>query len=493
MRDLYRRDDGVGLILVIGIAAMVFGLTFTAVAMASSALTQSRVRNNFELSLTAAEDGIDVALARLQRAYDERNDDFPIPGPQTDSQCIADVIPQEATFVSADAERDWAKRELTALAAAHPECIEQTASGEYLVIKPATPPDASGEYQGFGRVYSMGWSPSRTANERSQRLIKVEYLFLPYAPSHAILTSGSLDLSASTLVTTAAGFTPSLAQVHANGVVTTSGNPAVYGLVSSTGESTASSNRFYANDGTSVVQRPTVNIPRVSATSFYFHARNNDAAAVTRSGWWRDLCPDGVVRPYSVDGPCTSTTAYSGLTGVTYDAAAHEWIINRNASSGVYFAHEANVDVGTGNATFPNMTVIASSKDPGDCEAKRYGSINWDHYELQAPAFNNLFLYADADLVTHSNFTAGNDGTDGSAVQSGMFVAGDQIQMETSSQGAVGSVLAADLCNPSPAVDDFSDPITSNQVKNPSVYFDPDANAPFTSVINQTLWLEYTG
>lgn len=498
----WRRDDGVGLVLVIGISVLVFGLVFTAVAMAVTALGQSRIRSNFELSLATAEDGIDVTLARLQRAYDDRNEDYPVPGTQDGSSCLATPVqlptPQEDPFATAEAESAWAKAQLESIAT-NPDCVEDTESGEYVVLKPETPLDDSGRYGGFGRVYAMGWSPSRNAAGASERLIKVEYIFLPYAPAHAILASGNLDLDSSTLVTTAAGFDATLAQVHTNGTLSTDGNPTVYGLVSSTEASSASSNRFYANTETSgtVAQRPTVTIPRVSAESFYFHAPNNDAAAVTRSGWWRDLCPDGSIRPYSEDGPCTApeTSNYEGVTGVSYNASAHLWTFNRNASSGVYYVHQANVDVGTGNATFPNMTIVAAAENPDECAEKRYGSIRWDHYELEAPAFNNLFLYADGDLVTHSNFTAGNNGQDGSAVQSGMFVAGDQVSMQTSSQGAVGSVLAAERCNPATLnpPDQFPEPVTFNEVKNPEVFFDPDANAPFTSIINQTLWLEYNG
>jgi hypothetical protein len=103
---------------------------------------------------------------------------------------------------------------------------------------------------------------------------------------------------------------------------------------------------------------------------------------------------------------------------------------------------------------------------------------------MRAPAFRNLFLLADADIETFSNFTAGNQGGGGSAVTSGMFIAGDQISLQTSSQGAVGSVIAGDRCTNSPMV-------TTNVVKNPAVYFDPDGDSPFSDIITTTLWLEY--
>jgi hypothetical protein len=69
-----------------------------------------------------------------------------------------------------------------------------------------------------------------------------------------------------------------------------------------------------------------------------------------------------------------------------------------------------------------------------------------------------------------------------------MFVAGDQMNMETSSAGAVGSVVVGDQCTTGDP-----DPVTSNQIKNPEIYYDPNSDAPFTSIISTTLWLEYVG
>jgi hypothetical protein len=150
--------------------------------------------------------------------------------------------------------------------------------------------------------------------------------------------------------------------------------------------------------------------------------------------------------------------------------------------SGVYFIHQGDVTNGVGNAVIPNISVIASSKNADNCGSKQYGNITWDHYDMQAPAYRNLFLYADADVVTTSNVNYGSGGTSG-AVVSGMFVAGDQISMQTSSQSAVGSVLAADQCSTSPLVD-------SNEAKNLNVYFDPNSDSPFTSIVTTTLWAE---
>ena len=72
---------------------------------------------------------------------------------------------------------------------------------------------------------------------------------------------------------------------------------------------------------------------------------------------------------------------------------------------------------------------------------------------------------------------------------SGFFIAGDQMEMSTSSAGAYGAVIAVDQCDPA----DGLSPVDRNIIKNPSIYYDPNAQAPFTDIINNTLWLEYAG
>ncbi|MGZ6792687.1 MAG: hypothetical protein ACXVFV_07015, partial [Mycobacteriales bacterium] len=128
-------------------------------------------------------------------------------------------------------------------------------------------------------------------------------------------------------------------------------------------------------------------------------------------------------------------------------------------------------------------TVIAATHSSG-CN-KVGGNISWDHIDIAAPSVPNLFMLADQDLLTTSNFSAGSD-VNGTVI-SGLFIAGDQIQMETSSNGAYGAVVAADQCSPAPG----TSLVDSNYIKNPSIYYDPNAKAPFVSLINTTLWLEY--
>ena len=333
----------------------------------------------------------------------------------------------------------------------------------------------------------MGWVPSHTDPNAKSRLIKTEYVFMPYQPTNAVLTGGDLALSSSTTVRSAYGVDPTLASVHTNGSLSTLGNPTVTGLVTSTGTSSASSNNFQLNPAGAVKPLGTQSIPQISARSMYYRALNDHPEE--SSTWW-DLCPDGSARQQSAGGPCTGAVLNGGspsFRGWSYDSASHTWIASRNTNDGTYYISEGNVDVGSGNGDIDNITVIASAQNYDNCSSKKYGNISWDHFGLLHPSYPNLWMYADSDIVTHSNFTAGS-GTTTLPVVSGMFVAGDQIHMETSSQGAVGSVVVADQCtNGNP------DLVTSNEIKNPSIWYDPNSEAPFTSIIDTTLWLEYTG
>jgi hypothetical protein len=133
---------------------------------------------------------------------------------------------------------------------------------------------------------------------------------------------------------------------------------------------------------------------------------------------------------------------------------------------------------GNGNIDVPSTTLIAMAQNNMVCP-KVGGNITWDRYNLDQPKIPNLFMLAEGDLTTGSNFSAG------SISSPGAFVAGDQINMQTSSSGAFGSVVAGDQCPASPGEVDV--------IKNPSITFTPNSDSPFASIIDTTLWLEYVG
>jgi hypothetical protein len=479
-------DRGVGMILVIGSALVLTALMIVGTTIASRSLESSRRHDHFEGALAAAESGIDVALANVQHTYDTVGTDSYTTPALVDTYCKqASVVWPFSTLPSANQERAWAKTTLTTLAVV-PGCRQSGPTGDYAMLKPI----------GHQAVYAMAWSPRYGAAEVKTRLIKSEYLFAPYKPSNAILTSGNLELDSSTLVTTAPGNDPNVAAVHSNGTITVpNGNPVVYGPVSSSGTSSASSAKFYnsQNVNGSVFQSAQQSIPNVSASEVWGQDHAN-----TYTGGWYDLCPDGTVHSPNGSAPCLGTQIASdangalgatGFRGWHFDSSYSPpvWRIGKNPGDGVFYINGGDVNEasGIGNPVAANMTVIAAASTT-TCN-KVGGSIVWDHVDMQAPSIPNLFMLADQDIKTSSNFYAGS--SSGGTTVSGLFVAGDQVDLETSSNGAYGAVVAADQCSaPYNAIDA---PVTADIVKNPSVYYDPNAQAPFVGVIDTTLWLEY--
>jgi hypothetical protein len=320
-------------------------------------------------------------------------------------------------------------------------------------------------------------------------LLKAEYLFTPYTPTNAILTTGNLELGSSTTVTSAPPASPSVASVHANGnVIVSTGNPQVYGPVSQSGTgSPAQSSKFFSNTAGTVTSTVKQSVPVISALAVW--GRNHTKVL---PGGWYDLCSDGSVRSPDGAAPCGGTLlASNAWRGWTYDGSAtvKKWLatsaIKQNSYSGTYYVDGGDAIANASNAgsAVPNFTVIASSHSVG-CN-KVGGNIDWDHIDLAAFSVPNTFMLADQDLRTGANFAAGSDV--GGTVISGFFLAGDQIEMQTSSNGAYGAVIASDECDPA----NGASLVDADIVKNPSIYYDPNGQAPFVDVVNTTLWLEY--
>ncbi len=479
-------DDGLGLVLVLGMAGILTGLMIVSTTAALRSLQSSRQHVNFESALSVADGGIDVTLSRAQRRYVLSGaDSYTVPAPADPGEaCVGAAVAWPfASQPTPDEERAWAREKLETLAST-PGCLRTGTGGQYVMLKPT----------GRQVVYSLGWSPQRGAAEVKRRLIKAEYLFTPYSPSFAILTGGDLSLDSSTTVTSAPPNSPALAAVHTNGVLTvSSGNPQVFGPVTqSAAGPSASSNKFFANAGGNVSGQAKQNVPFQGAVAIW-----GSQHLTNPPGGWYDLCPDGTVRTANGASPCVGSI----LANVAASGSYRGWSFNgsgtvpvwsggsaikQNGYSGTYYVHQGNVTNPASNSgsAVPNLTVLASSVSSA-CN-KVGGNIEWGSTDVLAPSVANTWLVADQDLTTTSNYQAGS--ASGGTVVSGFFIAGDQIEMSTSSNGAYGVVIAVGQCNPA-----TGSPVSQNSIKNPSIYYDPNAQAPFTDVINNTLWLEYAG
>lgn len=497
-----RGDDGLAMLLVIATMGIISLLILVVFGIADRSLLSSRTHATFEQALSTAENGIDLGLAQVNAVYNAVGTDS-FATPETTQTwdptpvCAATAVdaPAPSTIDTAVKERAWAKQQILAIASAYPSCIRSAGVGQFVVLKPRNTTSAIRQ-----TVYSMGWVPGYNKPNAKARLVKAEYLFAPYKPSNAILTNGNLELDSSTTVTTGGTYSPSLAAVHTNGTITVpNGNPTVTGPVSSSLATTAQSNNFSSNTGGKAVVSPKENVPLIQPTSVY----KTQGPLVTAAGLsWNDLCTNtlvtpnvGEVRSWASTGPCTGTL----ITTLANGGSWHNWTYSKatgqpatwtaskldSTDSAVWYIHAGNVDIGPGNGSVPQISILADSG--GQSCQKTAGYIHWDHIDLGAPAITNTFMVAEADLVTDANWKAGS--ATGGTVVSGLFVAGDQVNMQTSSAGAYGAVIAGDQC---PAVSgDLAN--GGNVVKNPSIYYDPNAEAPLTDIVRTTLWLEFVG
>lgn len=492
-------DEGFGLIVVIATVAILLALVTLVGGIAIRSEHSAVQHTSFEQSLAVAEYGLSQGLSRVDATY------LAQPGatytsPTTTApvgDCIAPTVswtdpsPTTGTSASTD-ERAWARDWLLHLAAV-PGCLRTSTkpTAQYVFLMPA----------GRQTVYSMSFVPSFAAAKKQSRLLKAEYIFAPYKPSEAVLTNGDITIDSSTTVTTASSGASSLAGVHSNGSITVQGNPTVGGLVSSTGSSTGSSGKFATPpnaSGGAITTSPPEAVPHVSALATYL--REETTYVVNSASTWYDLCRDGTARAPSSSGPCqgalladvsggglfNNSWAYAAKgSGSCPTTTAPCWLAGKNMPNGVYYVDGADVAMagGVGNTTTPAATIIAAAQDPTACP-KVGGNILWDHTNISAPAIGGLFMLADSDLVTGSNFSAGSDDGSGHVV-AGAFMAGDQINMQTSSNGAYGSIVTGDQCTAA------GTPVDHNEIKNPSVYFDPTATVPISGVLDTTLWLEY--
>jgi hypothetical protein len=194
-------DRGLGMVLVLAMGGILSTLMIVTTTVALRSLSSSREHVSFEGALAVADGGIDLVLARAQRTYVQTSADTyltPSPGDPTCDQ--ASIAWPWTTQPTVEQEQTWARTQLETLAAV-PTCRSRTATGDVVVLKPS----------GRQVTYALAYTPAYDAIEVKRRLLKAEYLFTPYSPSHAILSSGSMVLESSTKVTTAPPNDPSLA------------------------------------------------------------------------------------------------------------------------------------------------------------------------------------------------------------------------------------------------------------------------------------------
>jgi len=462
IRSRMREDDGMAMILVIGFTFVIMLLLSVVITQAIQANTDGRSHQKFDLALGGAEAGVDQMLGRITADHT-----FSV-GPDVP----AGGFPACSAGSTATPEQCWARQQLLALATSDPSLITSDGTSEYIAMRPSN----------RQTVYAMGWAPS-FAEAAKTRVVKSEYIFAPYRPTKAILTQGSVDLSGSVLVDSAAG---SPAAVHSNGDIESLPSDHIEGPVTASGNYDGRATVTNDPDNESGSAKPLETVPAADPRTAYVTL----AADENYTSNWYDLCPDG-----SVHGPSTSTfvpctgpvlNASGPYRGWEFTAASGSdpalWSMSEKDSPyfGVYYVYQANAEIGHngGNSHQPwNATVITESAPSGGGPAscgKLGGDIDWKLYDIQGYV-SGLVLLADADLYDSANNNAGD----------GLFVAGDQVHFHTSSATLTGAIVAGDACTGSPA--------DSNEIQGVEVHFDDTGEAPIASIVSTTLWLEYVG
>lgn len=476
MRRLARDEAGISLILVVGFTMILMIFSGVVVALASQINTDGQLHQRFDLALDSAESGIDQSFGRLTADHTYSvGPNVPTGG-----------FPTCAAGYSGTKEQCWAKQQLLNLAATQPSLLQTVSSGQYLAMRPAN----------RQTVYAMGWSPAYGAPNVKVRMLKSEYIFAPYRPKEAILAGSSLDMSGSVLVDSPDG---SPSGVHSNGDITSLPSDTIAGPVTASGNYDGRASVTNDPDHLTGSLTPEESVPEANPRVAYVTL----AADPNYTNSWYDLCPDGSVHGPDTVGfqPCAgpvlsasgpyrgwsfygtgSTQCKIALANSTFSDAPC-WLMNQKDSpySGVYYVYQGDAMIGHtgGNSSQAwNATVIAEANasgpvNPATCN-KQGGNIDWELYDIQNYV-TGLVLEAGADLYDSAN----NNASDG------LFVAADQVHMHTSSATLTGAVVAADQCKGSPA--------DSDQVQGVEIHFDETGEAPLTSIIDTTLWLEYVG
>ena len=463
------------MIMVLGLSVIIAALVTVTLAMALQSLSSSRQHVTFESALSVAESGIDETLSVINTSFNS--------APSVNWVTPAPCDWTASAFASAAAEKAAVRAKLLEKAAI-PACRKQAGTGEYVALHPT----------GLQTVYSMSFVPSYqawagNAKDAKARVLKAEYIFAPYKPGQAVLTAGDLDFSGGsvTVNTLNPGYP---ADIHSNTDV--SGNSAsldIEGAISSSGDNSMAGACPAGVQGGCKAGEPLERVPSVTPRQVY-----DKQALVTEI--WYDLCPNGVVKLPAATGPCTGALnveqpgggAFRGWTftpGSTTDVPV--WTLSRQSGTttypGAYYVYGADAQVGdNGNdATVWNITVLADSakgsdavagfNDPDRCN-KYGGNLDWRLFTIQN--------YVQGLIFNAEGTLSGSANTGASA---GFLWAGDNIDLQTSSNTVTGAVISNNLCAAA----------GSNSIQGVTVNYDQTIEGPVSDIVRTTLWLEYAG
>lgn len=474
-RHRYARDEGVGMITVMGLSSAIAITVALSVTVAINSLASARGHVEFESSLATAETGIDEVLGDIQTAYDNGVNYTP-----ADADCAAAWTWSTSSLPNPGDEKEWLKDVVEAMP---DKCVKNAGRGQYIAFRAKSAAGAP-----IPVVYSIGWTTQGDSEVTSTRAIRVEYLFSPYKPNQAILTESDLIFSGSVKVDLAEDGDATTADVHSNSDLAAGNNSLIVnGNVTASGtndrEGTCPDGKI---TGTCVAGAPPQAVPKVNVRSLY-----RALAPATAAGWF-DLCPDGTVRSpdlsnLSAPTPCTGNIlspsgTYRGWVLKDAGTVDATWVftpVDGTDYPGAYYAYQTDVSLekGTGNKNEVTMSVMVEAKENGrpnysaTCD-KSGGTLTWKHGYITNYLPGVLFI-ADTAVIGEAN----------SDVATGVIAAGDYIDWNTSSSTIKGSMVASGNCPTSP----------TNVIQGVELRYDSSSEVPLSTLIRTTGWMEMVG
>ena len=438
------RESGFGIVMVLGLGALVIGMGALAHFIFNSAINTSDRHVAYEQALHLAEQGIDQTMARLAE------------DPAYDTDATFGTVP--ATVVTAADERAWVEQQG---AAAPASALQSAPGGEVVAIKPSN----------RTTIYAMSWVPSRSAAERT-RVLKQEYeagtgTFVDFA----IMTEGSLTVSGNPTISGSAG------SVHANGNISISGSPVISGNLTTAGTLSGSP----TVGGTASGGMPRKTVPTVDPRAVW----QTWARSATYAGSWYDLCPDGTVQLPTGAAPCAGTVVADAdasefrgfkLSGDSWDVSGNSGVYH-----GVYYAYRKNLKVSgnPGTASDPWRTTLIAEGEvtgtSGSCAQRSSGDIEFSGNANLGSFLGDLLLVAGRDLKVSGN---------PSHTYTGLLSAMEQVELN-GNPSVVGAVLSSTACHTS------GSPVSQNSISgNISMSHDGSLEIPLGGGFRVTLWQE---
>lgn len=422
MNRRLRDDEGIGIIVVIGITAVLLIIMTISVVVATNSLSSARKHTYYESAMAAAESGLWSKLGEVQTAATTP------PSYAYSSSCTPN------TSVDTADERAWAQAQIARMLDSVPGCaVANAGEGEYFAF-------VTTDADGNPVVYAQGWSPARGSEaEARSRIIKMSYELGGYKPTQAVLGNAGITATAAG-VTVARGGDNSPASVHANGNANGSASLAIQGTFSASGTNNLTASCPSGISGGCVQQVAREPYPAVTANAIY-----RSLAAQFQSRWYT-LCNDStggyVYRPPSGStppaNPCparSSSGTQLAADGWSYAAATATWTFNGSASPGsVYFVYGADAVLDFTGAKTVSVIVGATPAGVG-------GNLTWTAGEVNGP-ISGLVVFADGNLSTGAS-VIGRTGvvgargtvTIGSGAQlTGSVLGGDTITLGSSSR-----------------------------------------------------------